>query len=176
MRRGQRVVLVDLVGRSDLNGRTGFVCKAADDPNGRIGVQLQPGEEQPVALRSQNLVLGAAVPELPSELWDAHLLPAGLTVVRSSANAPSARSGKAPSLLRRAFGGAYCSRWMRSRSRCRPRLPTGSCATRTRPAPTLACPWTRSCLSRPTRSTRFFPIPVRQRVRVPRPVTPVTRG
>ena len=71
MRRGQRVVLVDLVGRSDLNGRTGFVCKAADDPNGRIGVQLQPGEEQPVALRSQNLVLGAAVPELPSELWDA---------------------------------------------------------------------------------------------------------
>ena len=71
MRRGQRVVLVDLVGRSDLNGRTGFVCKAADDPNGRLGVQLQPGEEQPVALRSQNLVLGAAVPELPSELWDA---------------------------------------------------------------------------------------------------------
>jgi hypothetical protein len=54
--KGQRVQLHSLVGRADLNGRTGTVTGMKDDGSGRVGVSVD-GEQKAFALKASNLTV-----------------------------------------------------------------------------------------------------------------------
>ena len=54
--KGQRVQLHSLVGRADLNGRTGTVTGMKDDGSGRVGVSVD-GEQKAIALKASNLTV-----------------------------------------------------------------------------------------------------------------------